>query len=46
MYMLDIGARIIPFVGFHFDWIIQLGWVEMIKHAQGEEIVSKALKGN
>ena len=44
--MLEIGARIIPFVEFHFDWIIQLCWVEMIKHAQGEGIGSKALKGN
>ena len=30
----------------YFDWIIKLCWVEMIKHAQGEDIGSKALKGN
>ena len=40
--MLEIGARIIPYVGFDFDWITQFCWVERIKHAQGEEIGSKA----
>ena len=44
--MLEIGARIIPCVVFDFDWIIKFCCVKIIKHAQGEEIGSKALKGN
>ena len=43
--MLEIGACIIPSVGFDFDWIIQFCLVEMIKHAQGELDRFEGLKG-
>ena len=44
--MLEIEIRIIPCVGFDFDWIIQFCWVKIIKHAQCKEIGLNALKGN
>ena len=44
--MLKTEARILPCVGFDFDWIIQFCWVKMNKHAQADEIGSMALKDN
>ena len=46
--MLEIGARIIPCVGFDFDWIIQfcwLKWLNMLKVKRSARRHWRAIKG-